>query len=361
MGIDYIVTGACGHLGSAVVKQLAAGGEHRIRALVLPGDTNASLLPEGVEPCFGDVLDNESLIEFFNGADKSTIVIHCAGIVNISSRRSEKMRMVNVEGTKNITDMCIEKGVKKLVYVSSVHAIPEAPKGNIMTEETVFDPSLVVGPYAKTKAEATAYVMEKARAGLLNASVVFPSGIFGPYDKEGRNHLTQLVIDFCQGRMPMGVRGGYDFVDVRDVASGVLAVAEHGRRGEGYLLSNRKITISEMFELLHKESGAKRTKVYAPMWLAKASVPFCTLYYKLKKKRPLFSAYSLHTLSANADYSHNKASAELGYTPRPFRDTVRDTITWLKSEGRIAAGRYVSRRRTKKKGAAIHRKKRRIV
>lgn len=329
----YLVTGAAGHLGNAITRQLVAGGK-KVRAFVLPGDKTAERLPKEVAKCQGDLLDQASLQQFFDvGEDKPVNVIHCAGIVTTSSKYQQIVHDVNVKGTKNIVDLCRSSRVKKLVHISSVHAIPVLPDGETMTEVQRFDPDDVVGPYAKTKAEATAYVLNAVKSGL-DASIIYPGGICGPYDY-GRSHVTQLIIDFYKGRMPVGIHGGFDFVDVRDVAAGAISCSEKGRIGEGYILTNRYVSVLEMLDLFHKFTGKMRTRIYVPMWLASAIVPLCELYYKIKQQPPIFNSYSLHTLSVNSDYSHEKASRELGYTVRPFKETIRDTIEWLKSEGRI--------------------------
>lgn len=335
MSTKYLVTGATGHLGSAVVRELLDSGRRDIRVLVMPDDKAAAQLPHGIEQVKGDLLDNAALAKFFDVPEGTDIiVIHCAGIVSTSMKFSKKMYEVNVCGTKNIVDACVSKHVKKLIYVSSIHAMPTLPHGQIMTEINDFDPSEVVGPYAKTKAEATAYVSAAVQKGL-NATIVFPCGILGPYDHARSNNITQLIIQFCRGKMPFGVKSRFDFVDVRDVAQGIVAAAEKGRCGEGYILGNRQVSVPEMFDLFHKVTGKKRTRFFAPIWLARASLPFTALYYKMRRQRPLFCTYSLHTLGGNSLYSHAKASRELGYKARPFEETIRDTIAWLKGQGRI--------------------------
>jgi dihydroflavonol-4-reductase len=329
----YLVTGAAGHLGSAVVRQLVEKG-CPVRALVLRGDKAADRLPKEVERFQGDLLDKESLKRFFDvGKDREVIVIHCAGIVSTTSKFFQLLHDVNVTGTKNIVDLCLAAKVKKLVHVSSVHAIPVLPHGHTMKEVESFDPEKVVGPYAKTKAEATRYVLDAVKAGL-DASIVFPAGICGPFDC-GKGHVTQLIIDFYQGRMPVGIRGGFDFVDVRDVAAGILSCCRKGGRGECYILANRYVTVAELLDLLHETTGKRKTGIYAPRWLVKASIPFCHVYYKLRKQPPLYNTYSIHTLTVNSKYSHKKAEAGLRYTTRPFSETIRDTVRWLKAEGRI--------------------------
>lgn len=134
---------------------------------------------------------------------------------------------MNVNGTKNVIALCREFGVRRLVYVSSVHAIPDTDSMSVLKEIKEFSPEKVVGGYARTKAEATQAVLSAVQGGL-DAVIVHPSGIIGPYDRSG-NHLVQLVNDYLSGRIPVCVKGGYDLVDVRDVAYGCLMAAEKGR------------------------------------------------------------------------------------------------------------------------------------
>lgn len=333
MSVKYLITGGTGHLGMAIINQLVTAGKN-VRAFVLPDDKGADKLPSQVEIFRGNLLDKGSLGPFFTvAAEEEVIVIHCAGIVSTSSKYFQLLYDVNVNGTKNIVQMCLASKVKKLVHVSSVHAIPTLPQGEIMAEVESFSPDRVKGPYAKTKAEATAYVLEGVKLGL-DASIIYPGGIVGPYDY-GRGHITQLVMDFYQGRMPMAIHGGFDFVDVRDVAAGVISCCERGVSGEGYILTNRYVSVPEFLGLLHEITGKRKTNIFLPLWIVRGSLPLCSLYYKLRKQPPLFSSYSLYTLTVNSRYSHEKAKRELGYTTRPFINTVKDTVDWLMAEGRL--------------------------
>ncbi len=328
----YLVTGAAGHLGNTIVRQLREKGCH-VRALVLPQDKLHAERLHGAEIFTGDVRNKDSMRAFFATDGASTIVLHCAGIVSIASKYNQMVHDVNVNGTQNVVSLCESYGVKKLVHVSSVHAIPERPQGEIITEVSHFNTENVTGLYAKTKAEATQLVLDAAACGL-DASVVHPSGICGPYDY-GRGHLTQLLTDYCLGRLTACVAGGYDFVDVRDVAAGVIACAENGQKGETYILSGQYFEVPDLLELFSDLTGKKPIKTVLPLWFAKCTSPFAETYYKLLKQPPLFTAYSLYTLQTNARFSHEKATRALAYTTRPFSDTVADTIDWLKEQNRI--------------------------
>lgn len=334
MNKRYIVTGACGHLGNTIVRRLVAAGQE-VRGLVLPEESAEALTGVPVQLYRGDVCDTESLTPLFkNEPEAEQIVIHTAGIVTIASKHSEKVRRVNVEGTANIIQMCLEHGVRRLVHVSSVHAIPEKTAGGTICEVAHFSPDDVVGLYAKTKAEATQLVLDSTRELGLDAVVVHPSGIIGPGDY-GHGHLTQMVMDYLDGRLTACVKGGYDFVDVRDVADGCIAAAERGRTGECYILSNRFFEVRDILNKLHVVSGRKALRVVLPTWFAKASAPLAELYYKLRKQPPLFTRYSLYTLGSNASFSHEKATAALQYRPRPIEVTLEDTVAWLLAHNRV--------------------------
>lgn len=154
-----------------------------------------------------------------------------------------------------------------------------------------------------------------------------PSGIIGLGD-DGKNHLVQVARLFLLGRLPLGVNGGYDMVDVRDVAKGALAALQKGSRGECYILSSRYVTIREYLFYLARASG-KRNTIYLPISFAKICYPFLLLCSKITGKRPLYTRYSLHTISNKVLFSHDKATRELGYSPRDIKETVYDMFFYL--------------------------------
>lgn len=334
MAIKYLLTGAAGNLGSSIVKELIAQGKD-IRALVLSGDKSAQHIPAGVEICWGNILNHDDLNRFFKVPEGTEIiVIHSAGIVSTVWNYVKLVYDVNVQGTRNILEHCIRLCVKRLVYIGSVHAIPELPKGQTITEISEFDPDKIIGYYGKTKAEAARIVMEAVKEQGLDAVLIFPAGLCGPYDYN-IGYFSQLLIDCSKSKLPGGIEGGYNFVDVRDVAAGVVSACERGGKGEGYILGNRYVSVREILKLVHEQTGAKLVKHMFPIWLAHMLVPFFGIYYKAKKRLPLFTSYSLYTLTSNSDYSIEKARRELGYSVRPFEETIADALKWLKVERKL--------------------------
>ena len=322
----YLVTGATGFLGRVVAEELVRR-KAQVHALVLHDDPYTDLLPKEVRTVIGDVCDKSSLSDFFADADSRTCVIHCAGIVSVASRPGPRLYQVNVGGTWKVLRQCMEHDVGKMIYVSSVHAIPEKPKGCIISEDCEFSQGLVDGDYAKSKAAATELVFDAAERGL-NASIVFPSGIIGPGDLQGGS-FTSMAKSFLSGKLPFAVRGGYDFVDVRDVARGILACSESGEPGKGYILSGCYVTIRRMLQLVGKAAKLKYRSLCLPLGLARLAAP----YYErrsLRERKPLFfTPYSVSVLASNGQFSHAAASERFAYQPRPIEETLGDMTAWL--------------------------------
>ena len=325
----YIVTGANGFLGNNIIRKLEQDDNNEIRAFVLNGESIKSLEKLKCKIYYGDVTKKETLLPLFeNIDDKEVFVIHCAAVVYIKTKYNPLVYNVNVNGTKNIVDKVLETKAK-LIYISSVHAIPEKENNDLIEEITDFNPDEVHGLYAKTKAEAAKYVMNAVKNKNLNACIIHPSGIIGPYDY-GNSHLTELVREVSNGKLFATVKGGYDFVDVRDVAAAIITASKKDNKGECYILSNKYITIKELSDLICDVQGIKKIKIVLPICLAKIIAPFFEAYYNLKKQTPLFTKYSLYTLSSNSNFSNKKAKEELGYKNRDIKD-VYTTVQSVKN------------------------------
>ena len=333
---NYLITGATGFLGRAVLQLLLAHS-CRILALVMDKDPLAYMIPENVTVFCGDLTDKDTLRSFFAAGGDNFCVLHCAGLISIASKPDEAIYRVNVQGTQNIIDLCCEFGAEKLVYVSSVHAIPEKPAPETITEPDRFAPDEILGDYGKSKAMATALVLEAAQSGL-NASVVLPSGILGPGDL-ARGNMTRMLLAFCRGRLPLGVKGGYDFVDVRDVAVGVLACAERGKAGECYILSGHYTTIQDMFSLTASQLGRKAPKFCVSATLASCAAPVFEKIAQLRGERPFFTPYSIAVLRSNGHFSNAKAVGALGFHARPLRETLQSMILWFQGQNLIPPAR----------------------
>lgn len=330
----YIITGANGFLGNNIVRLLEKNNENEIRALVLPNDKIDALKGLKCEKFLGDVTKIETLKYIFNidesVKEKTNIyVIHCASIVYLDSKYNERVYQVNVEGTKNIIKKTKEINAK-LIYVSSVHAIEEKLNHEVMDENASFDPDKIVGLYAKTKAETTRYVFNEVKNNNLNACVVFPSGLLGVNDFTNTN-MTVLIKKILNEKVPLLTEGGYDFVDVRDVARGVINACTKGKKGEGYILSGEYVTIKKIADLVCEYGKAKPIKKVVSINIVKNIACLFELYYRLRKTTPLFTRYSLYTLNANSNFTNAKAKKDLDYQTRSIKYTIKDLVDEIKS------------------------------
>jgi len=319
-----LVTGATGHIGNVLVRKLIAAGE-AVRVLILPGEDTSPLQGLPVEKVTGDVLDPPSLRKAMRGV---TRVFHLAGIISILPGRDRLVHCVNVDGTKNIISEAQQAGVERLIYTSSIHAIQRAPEGVRIDERMPFDPLNAAGEYDRSKAEASLAVLEAARQGL-DSVIVCPTGVIGPNDYR-RSEIGQLILDCVEHKPQFYVDGAYDFVDVRDVADGMIQAAENGRSGETYILSGEKISVRRILDVLWDLTGRRFTRIHIPFAFARFVVRFTPFYYRRRKSKPRFTSYSLETLRSNSDISHDKATAELDYHPRSLLVSIADTVTWFR-------------------------------
>jgi len=329
--LTYIVTGATGHLGSHIVQKLVMN-DCRVRVLVLPNETCYKFIKKSnnnLHEYVGNICDKASLERIFSeDVPNEIIVIHCAGLISITKKEEHRLFDINVGGTSNIIKMCKQYPVKRLVYISSIHAIPSLPYGQIIKEIDNFNPDKVTGYYDKSKAIATQLVIDAGKAGL-DTVILHPSGIIGPNGSVTGN-MSYLINRFINGKLPFAIRGAHDFVDVRDVADGVISAATKGKRGECYILSNRLIGFDELFDTLSEICGNKKKLLFLPLWVAKAIAPLAELYYWISHKTPLVTIYSLRKLSECNTYSCTKAEADLNYRTRPLQNTLKDTIIGIK-------------------------------
>jgi dihydroflavonol-4-reductase len=333
-GDMVIVTGATGHIGNVLVRELLARGE-AVRTLVLPGDDCRSLKGLDIEFLQGDVTALSSLEAAFTGAE---LVYHLAGIVTIMPGKRRVLEEVNVGGIRNVIAACRATGVRRLVYTSSIHAVAEPPHGTVIDESQPFDPDRVLGDYARSKARATLLLIEEVRKGGLDAVICCPTGVIGPWDY-GISSIGQLILDFASGYLKSYVSGAYDFVDVRDVARGLVLAAKKGQPGHHYIFSGAQVQVLELMKELERNIGHPAPTYRIPVVIARAAGVLASVYYRLLRRRPVFTAYSIDVLRSNSLVSSARAREMLGFTTRPWQESIRDHVEWFRSEGMLPVRR----------------------
>ena len=330
----YIVTGAAGNLGSAIVRRLVRDKKD-VRALVLRGETAAKYLPRGANVHEGDVTDVKSLEPLFAGIPAGTneYVIHCAAMVSVSTLVANKIWDVNVNGTQNIIDLCIEHDAR-LAFIGSTGAIPEQPMGTAIREVESYDPDAVTGLYDKTKAAASQLVLDAVRDFELDAFLIMPSGISGPGDYTFGN-VAGVIREYAEGKMPAGVEGTFNCADNRDMADTIIRACKIARTGESYILGGDMIGMKEVFDILAEHTGLPTIKHVLPTGLGKLMGRAFDLAEKVTHKPQRTTSFAVYNLVRNNEFDSSKAERELGYSPRPMAQSIAEEIDWMINEGLV--------------------------
>ncbi len=320
-----VVTGAKGYVGHTLVDELAKRGEH-IR-LSLHSDCKDFDSYENCEKIFGDIVDIEHLKEAFKGAET---VYHIAGVVDITGEKDELVWKVNYDGTKKVVEACKVCGVKTLVFVSSVDCVPVSDDMPVITEPTSFNPDNIDGAYGKSKAAATQFVLD-SDCDELKCVAVLPSCVIGPNDIHGNSSPCEMIKLYLKGLFPVSLNfGGYNFVDVRDVARGMLAAAERGRGGEAYFLCGEVLTVDEFIGTLASINGKKAPAIKLGKKTLLKLCPAIGAFFRAMKWPPVLTEFSIEKICENCRFSCEKAKKELGYEPMTARKSLEDTVDFIK-------------------------------
>jgi len=317
-----LVTGATGHIGNVLVKELVKQGES-VRVLLLPGEDLEPLRGLDIEIYYGNVLDVPSLEKALAGV---TNVFHLAGIISIAPGKENLIHQVNVEGTKNIMNVALRCGVKRFVYTSSIHAFKRIPHGLAIDEKTPIDPACNIAAYDRSKAEATLAVLEMVKSGL-PAVIVCPTGVIGPCDYK-KSEMGSVLCGWMSKRVNYMINGSYDFVDVRDVVAGIIMARDRGEVGQLYILSGHLVSVVKLWTMVKEFASPHAVLINIPVKIARTAAVLAEQFYKLTHSIPKFTRYSVETLQSNAVINNSKAQEVLGYRARPIQETLRDTIDW---------------------------------
>jgi dihydroflavonol-4-reductase len=315
-----IVTGAYGHVGGNLVRALLERGDDVGAADKRQTEALAGL---DVEHIPIDVLEPESLERAFAGADT---VFHLAAIISITGDPTGIVRRVNVEGPRNAARAAMACGVSRFIHCSSVHAFDLRGCGPELTETGPRATGNHSPAYDRSKNEGENEVRAAIAQGL-DAVIVNPTGVVGPHDYD-RSQMGELLLQFRDRKIPVNIGGGFDFVDVRDLVTGMLAAEQSGRTGESYLLSGHRHSLVELAELASQVTGVKAPRISVPLSLINGLAPL-VLKLTPSHKIPLFTPDSLHALGHSPSVCRYKAGKELGYVARPFIETIRDTYAWF--------------------------------
>ncbi len=327
-----LVTGASGLAGSNLVRSLL---ERKNPTRVLVYRDQRAIAGLDVESASGDVCELDDMIQVTKGVE---VVYHLAAEISLEMDSWTKMNAINVLGTRNIVEACLQNGVRRLVYYSSIHALRQEPLDQPVDEMRPLVDTLAkqagdkgLPPYDLSKALGE----QEIRVGIakgLDAVIVNPTGMLGPHDHKP-SFLGQAILWMAAGKLPALVAGGFDWVDARDVAEGAIQAGQIGACGAKYILGGHWHSVREVASLVADFSGVPAPHFTAPLFLAEAAAPYIGRWSFLQEIQPLFNKVSLRALRSNRQISHALAERELGYSSRPLSETIHDTLSWFKDNG----------------------------
>jgi nucleoside-diphosphate-sugar epimerase len=319
--VKVFVTGGTGFIGGEIVRQLRARGDD-VACLVRNPEKGKKVAALGCELVAGDLGDREAIRAGMEGCDA---VIHAAAMyeVGIPKSQHQAMRDANVVGTENVLGAARDAQIGKIVYVSTVGAFGNT-HGRVVDETYEHPGEEFTSYYEETKWEAH-QAARRMMADGLPCVIVQPGGVYGPGDT---SQVADLLEQFLDGKLPLLPFPdlGVCMTHVEDIAAGVLLALDKGRAGEDYVLSGPVTTMREAIETVGAISGRKAPKRAMPVPVMKAMVPIGPLVGKLMGQPP-----NLRELISSADgvtfwAGHEKASRELGYSPRGMDEGMRQTL-----------------------------------
>lgn len=310
--MSYVIIGATGHIGNNIVRKLVEQ-QRDVKVITRKIDKSIADLP--ITYLVGNVFDKAFLEECINPED---VVMHFAGIIDIKNKQKAATFDINYLGTIKVTDVCLEKKVKKYIYCSSVDAIYKHTADEVISEPIRMEIDKFTQNYPKSKALATQYVMDIMAANPeFNVAIIYPSAVIGINDWKP-SYVGKVVQDCLKGKVEFGIKGGYNFVDVEDLADATIRLSDNNMRGN-YILSGHNVTVFELYEAINKTIGKKRFIWHIPMFIVHMAIPFV----------PYLSHFMLGVILENHNYDSSKAQNELDFKLTPFDETIKKTVEWF--------------------------------
>lgn len=319
----YAVTGATGHLGLNLVLQVLERGH---TAIALHHQRRVPELLRGRERLSFhrvDILDPRGLTEALSGVDG---VFHVAGKISIEGDRDGDVWRCNVEGTKNVVTAALAAGVRRLVHCSSIHALKIDPWTQTVSESLDLATDQKHRPvYDRSKA-ASMIAVENARERGLSVVTVLPSGVIGPHDPEP-SRMGRVFLAVQRRSLPALTGGSFDFVDVRDVAIGMMNAMTKSQPRLRYVLGGHFVTLVDLIRMAADSSRVSPPHLVAPLSLARWTAPLALAWSRLRNREPLYTPESIQALGMGRSTDFRLAERELDYHPRALIETIDDLYT----------------------------------
>ncbi len=323
-----LVTGADGLLGSNLVRELLSR-KYEVRVLLLPNSSSTTLDDLPIERFTGNILHKEDLEKAMEGC---THLVHAAANTNIWPNRSEIVRKVNIDGTKNVAEVAHSTGIQRMVYIGTANSFGFGPKENPGDETKAYQSGKYGLDYQDSKYKAQLYLLEQFKEKKLPVLIINPTFMLGPYDS--KPSAGAMVLAIYNRKVPAFAPGGKNYVYVKDVAIAIAnALDGKGRVGECYIAGHQNLNFKEAFTKIAEITGVKPPAFSLPGGILKFYGRIGSLMGAITGKAPTVS-YPMTQISCDDHYfSAQKAVSELGMPQTGIEVAVKEAFEWFEANG----------------------------
>ncbi len=316
--MKVLVTGANGFLGSLLTKRLLDEG-HDVSALVRKNSDLSELEHAKPKFVYGDITDKNSLIESFRNQE---VIFHLAGYIAYKKSERALLNKVNVEGTRNVVEVCEALKGPQLLHLSSVAAIGSSFEPVVLNEQSAYTIQNLNLGYFETKRQAEEIVRTAAQENRIQAVCVNPSTIYGAGDARKGSRKNQIKV--ARGKLGFYTSGGVNVVAAEDVLDGILLALKKGKNAERYILSSENMSIQSLFQKIAAAANVEAPQIRLPDW-AVHSLGFIGDAFNLG-----ISSENAYTATMFHWFDCQKAQQELGYRPRSADVAIQNSVRWMR-------------------------------
>jgi dihydroflavonol-4-reductase len=306
--------------------------QHDVRVLVRPESDRRNLEGLPVDVVVGDLTDRASIEQAMGGCEA---VFHVAADYRLWVPQPDDIYAANVDGTRNVMIAAGERGVRRVVYTSSVATLGFRADGSFADEATPSTLGDMIGHYKRSKFLAEVEVGRLVRLSGLPIVTVNPSTPIGPRDVKP-TPTGRMIVEAATGRMPAFVETGLNLVHVDDVARGHLLAFEYGRIGERYVLGGMNASLRSILERIATLVGRRPPRVRLPHDAVMPIAHMAEAWARMFGREPFVTKDSVRMARKHMYFSSAKAEAELGFRARPIEEALRDAIDWFRAHGYLS-------------------------
>jgi dihydroflavonol-4-reductase len=321
--MNVLVTGPDGLLGSNLVRELISR-KYKVFAFVEKNKESKTISDLDLEMIQGNILEKSDVL---SATEHMDVVIHCAAMTNMYPPRMEMVNKVNIQGTENMIAASQHNGVKRFIYVGTANSFRSGNKQNPGNELNEYGAGRYGLDYMDSKYKAQLIVLDKVQKEGLDAVVVNPTFMIGPYDS--RPSSGEMIRGVYNKKVPGYPLGGKNYVSVKDVSVAISNAITKGKKGNCYILGNENLTYKEAFEKIARCTNSKAPRLKLSKSLIRTYGKGATIFAKIFNLNPKITHELAILASETHYYSAQKAVSELEMPQTPIEEAINECYNWF--------------------------------